>query len=105
MIYTWICQQVKDQLYRCYLYSADTYSRAQTEPTASENMKAAPLDSADCPVLSDKVRTELASRAPGQIKSDFIFPKKRTGEDVATFTSTENISMEKSRGAGSYILK
>lgn len=84
----------------CTLQAADTYSQAQTEPSVSENKKEASSDAADWPVLSDKVRIELVSRAAGQIKSGF--PIKRTGE---TTTSTENISMEKLQKAGSTILK
>lgn len=82
MMYVWICLQVKYQLYSVLapiLLVLCTYSRAHTEPSVSENIKAAPLDSADCPALSDKVRTELVSRANGQIKPDFIFPKRGLG--------------------------
>lgn len=44
-----------------------------------ESLKAAPLDPADWPSLSDKERVELVHRGPYQLTSDFDFPKREDG--------------------------
>ena len=53
-------------------------SLSVTNPQQHGSLKAAPLDPADWPSLSDKVRVELVTRGPYQVTSDFKFPK---GED------------------------
>lgn len=61
------------------LQTAYIYSQAPTTFSASENIKAAPTDPTDPPILSDEARKELVSRAAFQIKSDFVFSKRWLG--------------------------
>lgn len=49
------------------------------QPSENECTVAAPLDPADWPAMSDKVRTELVHRGPCQLTPNFIFPKREHG--------------------------
>ncbi len=49
---------------------------ARAQPATSESTKAAPIDPADWPALSDKVRKELVSGGPYELKEKM--------EEVAT---------------------
>lgn len=62
--------------------SSSSQSRDATPSTSTSatDIKAEPIDPADWPVLSDKVRTELVLRGPYRIQQSFTFPKE-PGDD------------------------
>lgn len=59
-----------------YIQQPEGTPRASTYTDALESVKAALVDPADWSALSNTVRTELVSRGPHQVKSDFDIPKR-----------------------------
>lgn len=56
--------------------SSQSIDATPSTSTSATDIKAEPIDPADWPVLSDKVRTELVLRGPYRIQRSFTFPKK-----------------------------